>query len=121
MKKKILSILLAICLVFGSVPAMTVQSDAIIGSILKAGFTVCKSVINGTIKTVKNIDYYDGNVGKAVLGQFKNIGADLTGLDIGETMVKVAAVAAVAAAAKAAHNNLHRWSSMYRLMKSGIR
>lgn len=84
MKKKILSILLAICLVFGSVPAMTVQSDAIIGSILKAGFTVCKSVINGTIKTVKNIDYYDGNVGKAVLGQFKNIGADLTGLDIGE-------------------------------------
>lgn len=76
--------LLALCIVTSMIPAMTIQSDAAIGSILKVGFTLCKSVINGTIVTCKNASYYKGNVGKAVLGQFRNIGADLTGLDIGE-------------------------------------
>lgn len=76
--------LLALCIVTSMIPAMTIQSDAAIGSILKVGFTLCKSVVKGTIVTCKNADYYKGNVGKAVLGQFKNIGADLTGLDIGE-------------------------------------
>lgn len=84
MKKRLLSLLLVLCIVTSMIPAMTIESDAIIGSILKVGFKVCKSVIKGTIVTVKNLDHYNGNVGKAVLGQFKNIGADLTGLDIGE-------------------------------------
>ncbi len=84
MKKRLLSMLLAMCLVVGMLPVFTMRSDAIIGSIIKAGLTVCKSVVNGTIQTVKHADHYNGDIGKAVLGQFKNIGADLTGLDIGE-------------------------------------
>lgn len=85
MKKRIISLLLSVLLVVGMVvPATTIESDAIIGSLIKVGLTVCKSVVNGTIKTVKNVDHYDGNVGKCVLGQLKNIAADLTGLDIGE-------------------------------------
>lgn len=84
MKKRILSMLLALVVFIGAIPAMSIESDAIIGSVLKIGFTVCKSVINGTIVTAKNLDHYNGNVGKCVLGQFKNIAADLTGLDIGE-------------------------------------
>ncbi len=85
MKKRIISLLLSVLLVVGMVvPATTIKSDAIIGSLIKVGLTVCKSVVNGTIKTVKNVDHYDGNVGKCVLGQLRNIGADLTGLDIGE-------------------------------------
>lgn len=84
MKKRIISLLLAITIVFSMVPSMTYEADAIVGSVLKAGFTICKSVISGSITTAKNVDYYDGNIGKCVLGQFKNIAADLTGLDIGE-------------------------------------
>lgn len=84
MKKRIISLLLAITMVFSMVPSMTYEADAIVGSVLKAGFTICKSVISGSITTAKNVDYYDGNIGKCVLGQFKNIAADLTGLDIGE-------------------------------------
>lgn len=85
MKKRIISLLLSVLLVVGMiVPATTIESDAVIGSLIKVGLTVCKSVVNGTIKTVKNVDHYDGNVGKCVLGQLKNIAADLTGLDIGE-------------------------------------
>lgn len=76
--------LLAMCLVVGMLPVFTMRSDAIIGSIIKAGLTVCRSVVNGTIQTIKHADHYNGDIGKAVLGQFKNIGADLTGLDIGE-------------------------------------
>lgn len=83
-KKRLLSIILSFTLVICMVPTMSIESNAAIGSILKVGFTLCKSVINGTIVTCKNASYYKGNVGKAVLGQFRNIGADLTGLDIGE-------------------------------------
>ncbi len=84
MKKRIISLLLVLCLICTMLPSLSVESDAAIGSILKIGFKLCKSVVKGTIVTCKNASYYKGNVGKAVLGQFKNIGADLTGLDIGE-------------------------------------
>lgn len=85
MKKRIISLLLSLCLVFGMIiPATTVESEAFIGKLIVTGLKVCKSVVAGTIKTAKNVDHYNGNVGKAVLGQFKNIAADLTGADIGE-------------------------------------
>lgn len=84
MKKRIISFLLVLCLLAGMVPMMVPQADAIIGSVLKYGLKTCVAVVKGTITTCQNIDHYNGNVGKAVLGQFKNIGAELTGLDIGE-------------------------------------
>lgn len=84
MKKRLISFFLALSMVICMIPTLSTQSDAVIGSIISTGLKICKSVIGGTITTAKNLDYYDGNVGKAVLGQFKNIAADLTGLDIGD-------------------------------------
>lgn len=85
MKKRIISLLLSLLLVVGMiVPSTTIESEAFIGKLIVTGLKVCKSVVAGTIKTAKNVDHYNGNVGKAVLGQFKNIAADLTGADIGE-------------------------------------
>ncbi len=84
MKKRIISMLLALCLLAGMIPAVTPEADAVVGAIIETGLSLCKSVINGSIATAKNVDHYDGNVGKCILGQFRNIAADFTGLDIGE-------------------------------------
>lgn len=83
-KKRIISILLVVCMLFTLMPVFSVQSNAFVGTLIVKGLSVCKSVISGTVTTAKNLDYYNGDVGKCLLGQFKNIAADLTGSDIGE-------------------------------------
>lgn len=81
MKKKIISAFMALCLVVAMVGVFPARAEA---SILSFVLGVSKSAINGCIDTVKNVDHYDNNYGKAMLGMLRNMAADFTGLNIGE-------------------------------------
>lgn len=83
MKKRIISLLLAITMVFSMVPSMTYEADASVGSILSVALKVGKSVVSGAITTAEHSDQYDG-FADAMVATWKNMAADLTGLDIGD-------------------------------------
>ena len=82
MKKRLLSILLCLSMVFGiAVPTMTPQADAVIGAVIGTGLKMCTSIVNGCIKACKNDA--DKGAGKGVLAMFKYAAADFTGIDFG--------------------------------------
>ena len=82
MKKRIVSLLLALCLLAGLLPAVTPQADAVIGTVIGTSLKMCTSLVKGGIYACRNGSEYD-NAGQGVLAVFKYAGSDLLGIDFG--------------------------------------
>lgn len=115
MKKRLLSILLCLSMVFGiAVPTMTPQADAVIGAVIGTGLKMCTSIVNGCIKACKNDA--DKGAGKGVLAMFKYAAADFTGIDFGgssggstqETVIQKVDLSQVEAELKSINSQLEK-------------
>lgn len=85
LRKRVISLLLVVCMLVALTPAVTMEAEASVGAVLKAALTVGKSVVSGAITTAEHSDYYENSsVGEIMLATWKNMAADLTGLDIGD-------------------------------------
>lgn len=82
MKKRIVSLLLALCLLAGLLPAVTPQADAVISTVIGTSLKMCTSLVKGGIYACRNGSEYD-NAGQGVLAVFKYAGSDLLGIDFG--------------------------------------
>ena len=82
MKKRIVSLLLALCLLAGLLPAVTPQADAVIRTVIGTSLKMCTSLVKGGIYACRNGSEYD-NAGQGVLAVFKYAGSDLLGIDFG--------------------------------------
>lgn len=49
MKKRIVSLLLALCLLAGLLPAVTPQADAVISTVIGTSLKMCTSLVKGGI------------------------------------------------------------------------
>ena len=76
MKKRIVSLLLALCLLAGLLPAVTPQADAVISTVIGTSLKMCTSLVKGGIYACRNGSEYD-NAGQGVLAVFKYAGSDL--------------------------------------------
>lgn len=81
-KKRIVSLLLALCLLAGLLPAVTPQADAVISTVIGTSLKMCTSLVKGGIYACRNGSEYD-NAGQGVLAVFKYAGSDLLGIDFG--------------------------------------
>lgn len=66
MKKRIVSLLLALCLLAGLLPAVTPQADAVISTVIGTSLKMCTSLVKGGIYACRNGSEYD-NAGQGVL------------------------------------------------------
>ena len=60
MKKRIVSLLLTLSILFGmAVPTMTPQADAFIGSLITTGLKMSGCIISNCVKVCKDTSKYD--------------------------------------------------------------
>lgn len=86
MKKRIISLLLCLSILFGfAVPTMTPQTDAANATVTVDALSMCASLVSGCIKASQNMTA--GSAGHAVLGLLKYTEADLTGNSLPEETV----------------------------------
>lgn len=78
MKKRMVSLLLALCLLVSLVPAFTPQTQALD---LMAIFDVAGNLTRGTMNAVEQAKQEKWNFGEALTGTFKSIGKELLGLE----------------------------------------
>ena len=95
MKKRIVSLLLALCLLAGLLPAVTPQADAVISTVIGTSLKMCTSLVKGGIYACRNGSEYD-NAGQGVLAVFKYAGSVARLHKIG----RVRAAARIAAASR---------------------
>lgn len=78
MRKRIVSLLLALCLLVGLVPALTPQAQALdlLGIFDSAG-----SIVRGSMNAAEQAKKENWNFGQAFVGTFKSIGKELLGMD----------------------------------------
>ena len=132
MKKRIVSLLLTLSILFGmAVPTMTPQADAVFGAVLGTGLKMCTSIVNGCIKACQNDA--DKGAGKGVLAMFKYAAEDFTGINFGgssgsttqETVIQKVDLSQVEAELKSINTELQKNNAaIYQLqstVSSGLR
>ena len=78
MKKRIISVLLALCMLVGLAPALTPQAQAFD---LLSIFDAAGSIVRGSMNAAEQAKQGNWNFGQAFVGTFKSIGKELLGMD----------------------------------------
>lgn len=78
MKKRIISVLLALCMLVGLAPALTPQAQALD---LLSIFDAAGSIVRGSMNAAEQAKQGNWNFGQAFVGTFKSIGKELLGMD----------------------------------------